>query len=157
MRAAWLLALGFVGCIGGRTDLLPGDDAPLVMPVATEPLPHCKGNAFCPGPEHASGLCSRWVCTFDDVPAIAGIARGCVERPIDGDPCNDGVGVCGDGVCKGRACEPAPVDACSTLDGCDDGDPCTVDECNGAWCAHTPRADGSACADGVCFAGCCGG
>ena len=61
------------------------------------------------------------------------------------------------------AVSAAPA-ACSPA-ACDDGNPCTVDGCNGAGkCTHAPVADGTACDDGnacttgdTCSAGACRG
>ncbi len=48
---------------------------------------------------------------------------------------------------------------CRNAGDCDDGDPCTQDECADSVCGHSPSADGIACANeaGVCQAGNCVG
>ncbi|MFW2389980.1 MAG: choice-of-anchor Q domain-containing protein [Polyangiales bacterium] len=48
---------------------------------------------------------------------------------------------------------------CQSANECDDGDPCTRDECTDTLCSHTPLMDGNDCADGagMCLAGVCVG
>jgi hypothetical protein len=38
---------------------------------------------------------------------------------------------------------------------CDDGNPCTLDDCNGGKCSHGPAADGVLCGKGTCSKGAC--
>lgn len=60
----------------------------------------------------------------------------------EGPPRSDGV------ASGGTVGDAATTDAkCSTVDDCDDGDPCTLDGCWGSQCTHAPSA-GAACPDG---------
>lgn len=62
--------------------------------------------------------------------------------------------------CSSMACEPASGQCVVTAMPCDDGEPCTVDSCNGAACAHaalngggcwsTVLGGGGVCKQGVC-------
>ncbi len=64
----------------------------------------------------------------------------CVTRSFP--DCNDG------NPCTNNDCS---VGTCGTvLNDCDDLNDCTVDSCNWVGCLHTPIADGTACADGLC-------
>ena len=63
-------------------------------------------------------------------------ARGCVQSPADGHPCNDGTACTTLGTCSGGVCfESHPVD-------CNDNLPCTLDSCDPArGCVHSPRLE----------------
>ena len=84
------------------------------------------------------GTCPQPPVCFDAVCT----PNGCSTAPKkDGSTCTDGVlctkdDTCTAGVCKGVAYS------------CDDGAPCTADQCDGAGCGHTAAAAGTACDDG---------
>ena len=101
--------------------------------VIGPPLPEgsaCSDGFVCNGGE----TCRSGVCT-------AG------PRPPDGTSCSDGKPcngheTCAEGICRGGS----PHD-------CDDGNPCTNDNCSSAagGCTHPVRSDGANCSDGnVC-------
>lgn len=85
-------------------------------------------------------------CTTDACAA----AVGCTHLPQSATPCADGDtctanDTCVNGVCKG-----------TVTGNCDDGNPCTTDECAGKGCKTTILPDGQQCApSGVCQAGKC--
>lgn len=101
----------------------------------------CSENDFCEFGQCVSGdpvFCFDFNdCTFD----FCDEDEGCINFPIEG-PCGDG-GTCSpDGTCV--------EDVCAGLgpDGCDDGNPCTVDTCDAAvGCVYTAAGDGTACDD----------
>ncbi|MCH9001369.1 MAG: hypothetical protein IIC02_02250 [Planctomycetes bacterium] len=78
--------------------------------------------------------------------------------------CTDSPGTpscCGDGACEGvEDADNCPKDCavpCSVDTDCDDGDPCSVDLCQGSICTHSPMDcdDGDACTFDHCVAGTC--
>lgn len=121
----------------------------------------CTCVAECPPP---SALCAQPACSGiqlskDGGPATGGVCSESMRAP--GQPCASGVGTCD----KAGACVP-PSGACDTFPpgptacthnaDCDDGNPCTIDLCLGAWCAPQPAANGKSCGVGkTCNAGAC--
>ncbi|MCB9738209.1 MAG: hypothetical protein H6747_03005 [Deltaproteobacteria bacterium] len=78
--------------------------------------------------------------------------------PATGTPCDDGDVCTGDDACDAGQCAGEPAKACN------DGNPCTLDSCNGGkGCTHTPGGDncedgdpcttGDSCANGSCVPG----
>jgi hypothetical protein len=126
----------------------------------------CKGKAMdCSA---KNGLCATGTCQNGACVAVpkAGVCN-------DGDVCTTG-DTCIDGVCKGaeKDCSAFGDNKCTVgqcqlgvcksvpkLGGCDDGDPCTVnDSCAGGGCKGVPMdCSGldSTCAKGVCAGGQC--
>ena len=125
------------------------------------------GNLCTSGDVCKSGVCvggAAKVCADDDpctAQACAPATGACVATALpDGTTCDDG------DVCAAGAACAAGVCKALGVQGCDDGDPCTVDGCTqGVGCTHTAVADGStACDDGnactqndACVGGVCQG
>ena len=125
----------------------------------------------------AAGSCvgAAVVCD-DDNPCTADSCNGdgdCIAEPQKGAACDDGAACTAgdscqaDGSCAGQAfgCDdgnPCTADVCDgdggcvstpTLGACDDGQPCTMnDTCTAAGCSGVPYScdDGDACTDAVC-------
>ncbi len=102
----------------------------------------CNGLERCQGGVCTDGGAPN--CEIDD-PCLVGACdemSGCVAVPIaDDTPCPDADPCDGAERCQGGECEDAPP-----LN-CDDGDPCTTDDCDVDGCTHAVKPDGAACAD----------
>jgi hypothetical protein len=84
----------------------------------------CAKDADCPGGQHCvSGKCE------------SGTPTGCT-KDVDcpGGTCNEGTGKC-----------EYPQPDCSANGECDDGDPCTLDTCEGGQCAHAADPEAGCC------------
>lgn len=136
-----------VGDHGGAWDLDSGppDAQPLASLGACESDGACQALVEAQGVA-ASGSCLRFQC----------LEGACVEAPLDDGAACD-VGLCvGAGTCAAGVCAEAPSP-------CDDGNPCTTDQCDPtSGCVHTfnqlPCDDGDACTTGdACAVGVCRG
>ncbi len=125
----------------------------------------CSDGLFCNGTEICNTLtgcttgtpvnCGDGVaCTSDSCDEAA---ASCAHAPNNG-TCNDG------DACNGvETCDLTLGCRSGGLPECDDGNPCTLDTCDGAsGCAHSPVANGTSCDDGnlcngthTCQAGVC--
>lgn len=124
----------------------------------------CSDGDACNGAETClTGSCSPGtapncddnnVCTSDSCEA----GTGCVHSPLlDGTACPNGT------LCDGAEACLAGICVAGTVLGCDDGNPCTTDNCLAlSGCEHTPVANGTSCTDNnacngaeTCQAGTC--
>ncbi len=94
----------------------------------------CPGGQVC---EPDSNPCTVESCSFED-----NCNPHCVSEPIicAPPPCHSGG--CVDGECK-------------YTDNCADGDPCTIDACDGQSCLHPPTCPPLPCHSVVCVGGAC--
>ncbi len=102
-------------------------------------------------PEGASPADESGQCLVCD-PAVSSSSW---SLEADGTPCKDYLTCTQASTCQSGVCVPAGSP-------CDDGNPCTLDECVGATCQHGPFAngtpcdeDGFACTEDSCAAGAC--
>ncbi|MBX3268796.1 MAG: hypothetical protein KF729_00960 [Sandaracinaceae bacterium] len=109
----------------------------------------------CPGPGDPADAttCAGGLCVAPDCGDDCGCAsdRDCPASAVCG------AGRCASGTCiypdgaracpEGDVCHPARGCVAASC-ACDDGDPCTVDLCEGSRCVHRPR-EGAPCDDGV--------
>ncbi len=113
----------------------------------------CNGQEVCLMQECVSGeplQCDDGNPCTDDA---CDPSSGCVYTPVDdGTPCADGDVCNGEETCRQGVCTVGqPLD-------CDDGNPCSLDECDPqAGCKHTPLEDGTDCSGGVCGQAACTG
>ena len=125
----------------------------------------CDDGVFCNGAEtcdSAVGCVAGLAPTCDDgvgctADACDAVADACTSVPADA-YCDDA------DVCNGAETCDAALDCRSgTSMNCDDGNPCTLDSCDGAGgCSHAAVGDGTPCDDGnactvadICEAGSC--
>jgi len=121
------------------------------LPVANGTA--CDDGTVCNGVDTCqAGICSVGtapdcddgnLCTADSCDAVQGCRNIAVPDGVvcgDGDVCNGGE------TCQSGLCLPGPPL------GCDDGNECTADSCDGVLgCQNVPVSDGISCADGsVC-------
>jgi formylglycine-generating enzyme required for sulfatase activity len=101
----------------------------------------CLTAADCGAP---SGECSAFAC----------IARKCVEQIL---PDNTPATAQTPGDCKIRVCEGGKVsDKADATDlPPDDGNPCTIEQCNGSTPSSSKASDGAKCPQGACINGVC--
>ncbi|RME27432.1 MAG: hypothetical protein D6806_04635 [Deltaproteobacteria bacterium] len=134
-------------------------------------LPAPDGHPCTDGdPCNGTEICLSQVCTNQNDPPDCSTAdpcvqgsceqgTGCVYVPVqDGTACDNNDACDGPDTCQGGICTSSgePLN-------CDDGNPCTSDECNPATgCFHRSVEDGTSCSDGdacngqeVCQAGQC--
>ena len=115
------------------------------------------------------------VCSLPNgMPGVCDGTGNCIESECTGTPpCDDGnpctIDVCVNGVCvhtpalAGSACSlpngmPGVCDGtgnciesgCTGTPPCDDGNPCTIDECVNGICVYTPAPAGTPCSSGTC-------
>ncbi len=115
----------------------------------------CKSGACVPG--EAKNCDDKNPCTIDTCEP----AKGCVQTPDDGAPCDaDGSACTAGDVCKVGKCQKGQ------LISCDDGNPCTDDSCDpsSGKCVAVAGTDSIPCNDGtkctskdVCISGACKG
>ena len=104
---------------------------------------------------YVSHICGGPDCNDEDET----IHPGVIEAPYDDEICFDGV----DNDCNGRMDEEdAGCFHCITAEDCDDGNPCTYQDCVAGRCAYADRPgscdDGDACTvNDTCFGGTCTG
>lgn len=184
--ADYLIAVTTAGGVGLGTvtlTVLPGECAPAAAPegCGTAVGDLSVGERFvlscleciCTGPETLScaSLCDdgdpctvdscidNAACVHERDPMCAG---GCREPgggflvPPGEVFTPDGCNYC---FCDGSAfieCEQVGCPATCGPGGCEDGDPCTFDLCDGDQCHHLPLEDGTFCGEcGVCIEGAC--
>lgn len=136
----------------GAPPVAPDEVPEPVNACPPHPDPYYQACLQCPPPSH---LCAQTGCSM--------VGPLCVEvQRAPGNWCVSGVGTCDTtGVCVLPAgdCLAAPAwdegkVCCSSLE-CDDGNPCTEDQCNGH-CFHQPVAGSPSCGAGrVCKQGAC--
>lgn len=132
------------------------------------PCNYCTGNSCQPDPKQLNGPCTGIFnnCWLPDS-GSCGAGGQCVggSSAPDGTPCNSGgsvSAVCLSGQCTGSNSQ-CPIS-------CDDGDPCTIDQCVNGSCAHVrdpqcnfcmSQPNGTPCGlcqiGAVCNNGTCGG
>jgi hypothetical protein len=117
----------------------------------------CDDQAGCTTDVCEGGFCQHKFCDTKSAAKLCCEGTGCAECCTDSQ-CDDGsdpctVGSCQDGKCsvsgvplcgKGQECCPsadgttATCGACCSANDCDDAVGCTVDQCVGGQCSHTP-------------------
>jgi hypothetical protein len=65
---------------------------------------------------------------------------GCALDPLAAPASDAGSGDSGSGGSGG-----SPDAGCTSASACDDGNPCTIDQCEGGMCSHTPASMGTSC------------
>ena len=108
---------------------------------------HCTSNDLCANGSCVAGPQKKPCddtdpCTSDKCNPLTG---NCQFTPLSGAGCTDGNACTTGDICVAGACEPTGVKPA-----CDDGNPCTIDVCNGATgnCDAKPGFDGLSCEDG---------
>ena len=105
----------------------------------------------------ASCLCGAG-CDDEGAPAVVSL-RGALKSCTAATDCPVPGGACLVPVCSGTVCDvqlnpTACPTGCSSPGQCDDGNPCTDDDCQAGACVHAPL--GSPSGDGGAPEGCCG-
>ncbi len=155
-------AAGLPGCTSTRQCLADGETGAPAGGGLTECTPQKPVDETCDGmdndcdgqtDEDGTALCDdKNGCTTD----TCGGGKGCENKKLDGDSCDDGNACTKGDTCAVGLCTGATVD-------CDDSNPCTSDACDMAsGCTNTNTTDkcddGSACTkDDTCAAGLCAG
>lgn len=155
---------GLTGAEGAVTDPLTGDylfstfgGGSRVLVVKGFALP--LGAPCVDGADCGSGFCVEGVCC--DAACDGGSCQRCTLAggapedgtctAITGDACDDGNSCSGNDMCQSGQCVGAPFDCipssdCVTPTGCDPAD---------GTCHEVPKADGTACPEGLCMGGVC--
>ena len=138
-------------CVTASCDSKSGECVVTEAPEASacDPVASCAESGTCsgglcapaPAPCHDGNPCTEDQCDLE--------AGGCLHLPLDGPPCDADGSACtaGDQCVDGSCHAGDPVD-------CEDGNPCTHDDCDAtAGCTHAPL-DAAPCDDGdPCTAG----
>jgi hypothetical protein len=153
----------------------PGDDP--CMPLSCQPGVGCVAMPVTGAPCNdddpctsvdtcAAGVCKGKANTCDDSnpctkDACNAATGDCSHDDDDGTTCGTS-SACGSGVCDGGVCDDGGACDCTTPADCDDGNPCTIANCDGGLCTFSPEDafcdDGDACTVGdVCVGGSCTG
>ena len=166
-------ALGWTAApvIACSSDIDCNDGNPCTTDVCVNPGTvdaYCQNTAVADGTTCDDGK----FCTVNDV-CTAGVCGGVARDCSDGiactvDSCDEAVkacvntpnnALCDDGLyCNGaETCNAASGCQAGTPVNCDDGNECTTDTCSESLkaCENIPKADNTACTDGVCCSGTC--